>query len=106
MAVAMTGYLAFACIEDGLWALDYVSHRYEVLDGCVRSFGETVEADHDLGTDTFTLNGRDFRLSDSGWRLGYHVSNHHGSPIHENAHLRVFANGPRLLKIDVLSGGC
>ena len=106
IAVASVGYLGFAVAEDWLWASDYAGHRYEVLDGCVHDFDEAVQTDHDLGVDTFTLNGRHFRLSDSGWRLGYHVSHHHGSPIRENARLHVFANGPRLLKIDVLSNGC
>ena len=106
MAVAYLGYLAFAAVEDAVWTSDYAQHRYEVLDGCVHDFAEVVQPDHDLGVDTFTLSGRHFRLSDSGWRLGYHVSHHHGSPIQENTHLRVFASGPRLLKIDVLPSGC
>ncbi len=106
MAIAALGYLAFAAIEDALWASDYAARRYEIIDGCVRHFNELVETDHDLGVDTFSLNGRQFKLSDSQWRLGYHVSHHRGSPIHENTHLRVFANGSRLLRIDVSPDEC
>jgi len=106
MSAFSIGYLAFAGIEDLLWKTDYANHRYEVLDGCVRDFSEEVQTSHDLGVDTFTVDGRAFRLSDSDWRLGYHLSHHHGSPIEEGTHLRVFANGPNLLRIDVLSTGC
>ena len=100
IAILPLGYLTFAVIEEALWSFDYSTRQYEVIDGCVRGFREVIQTDHDLGVDTFNLNGHSFRLSDSGWRIGYHVSHHHGSPIQEGSHLRVFANGPRLLRID------
>jgi hypothetical protein len=106
MAVLPPIYLLYAAVETGLWRSDYTSHRYEVLEGCVNNFDETVQSDHDLGVDTFDLDGRRFTLSDSGWRVGYHVSHHHGSPIQDGAHLRVFASGDRLLRIELLDGGC
>jgi hypothetical protein len=56
--------------------------------------------------DAFVLSGHHFKLSDSDWRLAYHVSHHHGSPIQAGAPLRVFANGSRLLRIDISQGGC
>jgi hypothetical protein len=105
-AVLQLSYLLFAVVETALWRYDYGSHRYEVIDGCVEDFEETVQTDHDLGVGTFELKGHRFVLSDSGWRVGYHTSHHHGSPMQGGAHLRVYADGPRLLRIELLDGGC
>lgn len=105
-AMLPIAYLAFSAIAEALWSFEYATRQYTIIDGCVRHFREVVQTDHDLGVDTFQLDGHSFRLSDSGWRVGYHISHHHGSPIAEGAHLRVFANGPRLLRIDVSSERC
>lgn len=106
MAAGVVGFLIYAGFETVRWRYDYAHHRYVVLDGCVAQFSETVHSDHDLGVDDFTLGGRAFRLSDSGWRVGYHLSHHHGSPIEEGVHLRAFAHGPRLLRIEVVPAPC
>jgi hypothetical protein len=106
VAIAAIIYLIFALFQDFAWASDDTHHRYEILDGCVHDFHEAFQPDHDLSVDTFKLNRHPFKLSDSGWRLGYHRSHHHGSPIAENVHLRVFASGSRMLRIDVFSAKC
>jgi hypothetical protein len=106
IAAASFSYLAFIIVAQAVWSFDYSHHRYDTLDGCVENFTEVVEIERKLAVDTFTLNGRRFSLSDSGWRLGYHVSHRFGSPISEGARVRAFANGSRLLKIEVAPNGC
>ena len=106
MAAAAVGFLAYAGFQTVRWRYDYAHHQYVVLDGCVAQFSETVQSDHDLGVDDFTIQGRAFKLSDSGWRVGYHLSHHHGSPIEEGVHLRAFARGPQLLRIEVIPTPC
>jgi hypothetical protein len=106
MAAVEVGYLFYSGVQTVRWRYDYARHRYVVLDGCVAQFREKVQSDHDLGVDDFSLQGRSFRLSDSSWRVGYHLSHHHGSPIEEGVHLRVFARGQRLLRIEVVPTPC
>jgi hypothetical protein len=106
MAAAVIGFLVYAGFQTVLWRYDYEHHRYVILDGCVAQFSERVQSDHDLGVDDFTLQGRAFRLSDSGWRMGYHRSHHRGSPIEEGVHLRAFAQGPQLLRIEAIPTRC
>jgi hypothetical protein len=100
------GWWVFGLVKDRQWAQELATGRFEKLNGCVRDFTEYVNPDHDIGTDTFTLNGRPFQISDNVWQLGYHTSYHHGSPIGPNTHLLVYANGSRMLRIEVLTAGC
>ncbi|MDB5492718.1 MAG: hypothetical protein JWP86_55 [Phenylobacterium sp.] len=106
MALGGLGFLTYSGVETLVWRYDYAHHQYAVLDGCVAQFHEAVHPDHDLGVDHFTLQGHPFALSDSGWRVGYHFSRHHGSPIENGVHLRAFAQGQRLLRIEVLTPPC
>jgi hypothetical protein len=106
MAVGAVGILIYGGVQTTFWRYEYTHHQYAVLDGCIAHFEETVHSDHDLGVDDFTLQGRAFRVSDSGWRVGYHLSHHHGSPLQEGVHLRAFAHGSRLLRIELISDPC
>jgi hypothetical protein len=106
MASGAVGFLIYAGVQTAAWRYDYTHRHYVVLDGCVTQFAETLQSDHDLGVDDFTLQGRPFKLSDSGWRSGYHLSHHHGTPLQEGVHLRAFAQGPRLLRIELVPIPC
>jgi hypothetical protein len=106
IVLALIGYLTYSIIQTIIWRYDYIQHHYEILEGCVTQFSEHMEPDRDLGTDDFMLQGHPFRLSDSGWRTGYNVSHHHGSPIREGARLSVFAHGDNLLRIELLPNPC
>jgi hypothetical protein len=98
--------LTWRTVELTIWKLDYEYGHYITLEGCVQDFNEVVQQEHDLGVDEFTLVGHKFKISDSQWRLGFHTSRHHGSPIDEGVHLRVFASGDHMLRIDVLRQSC
>lgn len=104
--LAGAGWWTFGVVQDRVWAQELAMGRFEKLDGCVSNFTEDVNPDHDIGTDTFTLVGRPFRISDNVWQLGYHTSRHHGSPIGPDSHLLVYANGSRMLRIELLPAGC
>jgi hypothetical protein len=106
MAAGAVGFLIYAGVQTAVWRYHYTHRHYVFLDGCVTQFEETVQADHDLGVDDFTLQGRSFKLSDSGWRAGYHLSHHHGSPVQEGVHLRAFAQGSHLLRIELVPIPC
>ena len=106
VAMGMLVFLIYAGVQTVVWRYNYTHRHFAVLDGCVTAFEEVVQSDHDLGVDQFMLQGHPFRLSDSGWRVGYHRSHHHGSPLHEGVHLRAFANGGSLLRIEQIGSGC
>jgi hypothetical protein len=106
--VALLGatYLLYRFAQLSLWQSDLESRRYVLIDGCVRDFSEELQREGLLGVDHFTLGDRRFTLSDSGWRLGYHLSHAHGSPIGPNAHLKVAAAGRQLLRIEIYPEAC
>jgi hypothetical protein len=104
VSVGMASYLLWRAGLLGVRALDYDLRRYEILDGCVSDFSER-QWDR-LTIDSFSLGGRRFEFSDSGWTLGYDIPHSQGSPISENAHLRIFASGRAMLRIDFFPGPC
>jgi hypothetical protein len=106
VATAMLVFLTYAGVQTIIWRYNYTHHHFAVLDGCVTDFEEAAQSDHDLGVDDFMLQGHPFRLSDSGWRVGYHRSHHHGSPLQDGVHLRAFANGGSLLRIEQIRSAC
>jgi hypothetical protein len=106
VAIGAAGYDTWRSVELSRWKANLSAGRFELLDGCVSNFSEELQRGGLLGVDSFSLNGHSFFLSDSGWRLGYHRSWHDGSLIGPGAHLRVAADGPHLLRIEIYPEPC